>query len=178
MAFLKALWDIIKAVFIRPNYDKPVIEQPMNAPDINKEIENLMKPKRERILDNARSFLGKDASPENKTNKETACAESVAHILNSITPSIPKGVLSTIELAFHLDHSDEYKDTRIPKEGNIIVSPRKGSQLGHTGIFITTDTIASNDSRDGLFQLNYSFDEWAQEMRQKRGLRIFIYEAV
>src|SRR3990167_8383457 len=177
MNFLKALWAFIEAIFMRPNYDEPVMENTVNK-EVDEAVKEVMKSKRQRILEAARTALGTDASPNNKTSRETACAETVSHIIHPITESIPTDVLSTVELTYYLDQSHEYIDTRLPKEGNIIMSHRKGGQLGHTGIFITPDTIASNDSRTGKFEINYNLDEWAAEMRGKRWLNILIFEAV
>jgi len=38
--------------------------------------------------------------------------------------------------------------------------------------------IISNDSKTGKMEINYTLDSWIKEMRYKRGLRIFFWEAL
>ncbi len=146
------------------------MDNPVNQPEVLT--------RREEILKAAKEALDTDASPENKAHRDLACAESVSHILNSVIPHFPKGVLSTAELEHFLDYSPDFVPTKIPKPGCVIVSPRNATQHGHAGLFLTADRIASNDSEDGLWKDNYSLDEWAKEMRGERGLHIFLFEAV
>lgn len=134
-------------------------------------------PAREKILQAARDALGTDASPMNLAPQELSCAEAVSNIVKRVYPSFMMTV-STIELDRFLTNSPYFKSTKIPKPGSIINSPRIGGNPGHCGIFLTTNRIASNDSKTGKFKDNYSFDSWAREMRDRRGLKIFIYEPI
>lgn len=132
-------------------------------------------PAREKILQAAKDALGTDASPMNLAPQELSCAEAVSNIVKKVYPSFMLTV-STIELDRFLTSSPYFKSTKIPKPGSVIVSPRQGNTPGHTGLFLTADRIASNDSRTGKFQENYTLQTWIEEMRKKRGLRIYFYE--
>lgn len=132
---------------------------------------------REKLLEIAKSFLGKDASPKNLAPREVSCAEGVSNIIGQLFPDFDDQIVSTVELDYELDRSPYFRATKLPKAGNVIVSPRTKQQYGHAGIFLSDSRIASNNSMSGLFQNNYSLDEWIKEMREKRGLRIYFYEA-
>lgn len=134
-------------------------------------------PAREKLLMAAKMALGTDASPMNLAPQELSCAEAVSNVVKKVFPSFMLTV-STIELDRFLSKSPQFKSTKIPSPGCIINSPRLGSIPGHCGIFLTTNRIASNDSKTGKFQDNYSLDSWAREMRDKRGLKIYLYEPI
>lgn len=130
----------------------------------------------EKVLLTVRAHLGTDASPMNLAPKELSCAEGVANILNKVYPSVPRNIISTNILDKHLSDSTHFKSTKIPKPGSVIMSPRQGTTPGHCGFFLTSNRIASNSSKTGLFEDNYSLDSWVREMRDKRKLKIYIYE--
>ncbi len=153
---------------MRPNYDTPVMDNPVNQPEVLT--------RREEILEAAKSWLGKDASPANKATNDHSCSESVSNVLNGVL-TFPS-VLSTAELDHFLDRSGDFVPTKIPKPGTIIVSPRTNTVLGHCGIFLTADRIASNTSADGIWRDNYDLKSWVAEMRGVRGLHVFMYDAV
>ena len=130
---------------------------------------------REKIHQNALMWIGRDASPKNLAPKELSCAESVANILHEVLPTFPKDIVSTIELQSILDKHSNFERTLIPKPGCVLVSPRIGDRPGHSGFFTTGNGIISNDSKTGRMQLNYDLNSWIREMKEKRGLRIFIW---
>lgn len=122
--------------------------------------------------------IGKDASPRNLAPQELSCAEGVSNLIHLVDPTFPGNVISTIELTRLLDLHDNYQQTRIPKPGCVIVSPRKGTTPGHAGIFTHGQRIISNDSKLGKMQNNYSLTSWAKEMRDRRGLKIYFWEPI
>lgn len=130
------------------------------------------------IYNEAHNWIGKDASPKNAAVQELACAESVCTILHGVIPDFPLDIISTAVLAQTLEHHPHFASTDLFWPGTIIVSPRTATINGHAGIFLSGGRIASNDSKTGLFEDNYSLDEWAKEMRVKRGLRILYFKAV
>lgn len=174
MKFLKALLDLILSFFVEPSYDVDPKTLDMNTEPVEQPV--VPPNPRELLVAEARKWLGKDASPENKADKNVACVESVITIIRGLYPDFPK-TLSTIELDYYLTNSPHFRYVNTPRDGAIIISPRR-AEYGHVGICMTTDIIASNDSRSGLFELNYSLGEWIKEMRNNRGLKIFFYEPI
>jgi hypothetical protein len=69
-----------------------------------------------------------------------------------------------------------FAPTLDPTPGAVIISPRTATKNGHTGIFLTTDRIASNDSLTGKFNDNYSFAGWATSFLKNRGLHVYIFK--
>lgn len=130
------------------------------------------------IYNEAHNWLGKDASPKNLAPQELACSESVCTILHEVIPDFPLDIVSTATLAETLFKSPYFFIDTVYEPGTIIVSPRSELVHGHCGIFLAGGRIASNDSRGGLFEDNYSLDGWVQEMRVKRGLKILYFRPV
>ena len=163
-------WSIVEALFPPPAYDQDPKTLDMNQP------EPVILTKREELLKIFKEALGTDASPLNKAPSDFACAEAMCALIQKVFPDFPT-TLSTVELYYFLKESPHFVQTTWPKAGNVVVSPRR-VQYGHAGGFIENNLIASNDSKTGRFELNYSIDEWAKEMRDQRGLRIFFFEAI
>lgn len=132
---------------------------------------------REKLLAEALTWLGKDASPENIATAEFGCAESLSNIIHNVIPKFPSRMVSTAQLANTLDDYDmEFERTLIPKPGCIIVSPMIGTIHGHCGIWTDGQNIMSNDSATGRMQQNYTFDSWVKTFKEGRGLHILIWE--
>lgn len=144
----------------------PIIPHPPSMPN------NL------KIQDTAIAMLGKDASPKNLAPKEVACAESVSNILHSIFPDFPENIVGTDALFAELKRSSHFVGVLNPKEGTIVVSPRTPMINGHTGIYTHSNTIASNDSHDGLFKENYTRESWRRTFIAGRGLKGYLFDAV
>lgn len=130
------------------------------------------------IYNEAHNWIGKDASPRNLAPQELACSESVCTILHEVIPDFPVDIVSTSILAQTLEKNPHFVLDDVFGPGTVIVSPRTDAMNGHAGIFLSGGTIASNDSRGGLFEDNYSIDTWVAEMRGKRGLPILYFRPV
>lgn len=145
---------------------------------VQEKIKEVINP-REKLLIAAKEWLGKDASPDEKAPDDLACAESVSNILRSIYPDFPI-IISTAELRKQLNKDTRFKSTLDIKPGCILVSPTGSGNgtipNGHTGIFLTGDRIASNSSKSGLWEDNYSLDEWIAYYRDKGGFPLYVYE--
>ncbi len=112
------------------------------------------------------STIGKDASPFNYAPNEYGCAESVSSLINKvITFPIITGTTNLLSL---LETSPQFEEIAIPEQGCIIISATGTGKLanGHTGIVgknIAPDNslwIMSNDSRSGLWSVNYTINRW------------------
>lgn len=136
-----------------------------------------MKTKQELLLEEAEKWLGQDASPEDIAPDEVGCAESVSNIIANVLPFY-RSVKATTSLQTMLDTSKNFRRTLLPSSGCIIVSPRTKTTYGHAGIVGRRGKIISNDSSTGKMEENYTFDEWIKEFKEKRKLRILIWEVL
>lgn len=133
-----------------------------------------IKTKREIILEEARAWRGKDASPLNNAPQDLACAESVSYLLRRCGYSVPL-LVSTIDLNNWLNKN--FKLTTEWKAGNIIMSPTgsgNGSIVGHVGI-CDENTIWSNDSATGLWLDKYTLQGWIRRWRTLGGMPLYYY---
>ena len=78
------------------------------------------------IYQEARKWLGKEASPKDLAPDEVGCAESVSNIVNYVIPDFPAGVVSTINLKEILSKDPRFHTELNIQAGDIIVSPRIG----------------------------------------------------
>lgn len=172
MTFWKNLLEALKDlayIFTHGKEEMPTIPVIVRPPEPSKTPTEL-------LSDEARKWLGRDASPLNSAPQELACAESVSNIAHNALGTLPANVISTVVLCAILKQSGRFRAILEPKEGCIVVSPTEGTNIGHTGIFITDSQIASNDSRNGLFESNYSFSSWIAYFKFRKGLHIYIFE--
>lgn len=173
MKFLKHLWEIILAIFSSEKYE----------PDMPEEITPPPLPPKspcELVYEVSVASLGVDISPKDMAPDTLGCAESVSHILKSVFPDFPV-LVSTVDLANHLFKDPRFKGTLQYKPGVIIVSPTgtgNGTLRGHTGIFHEGSVIASNTSKTGLWEENYTLSSWVDYYRIKGGLKIYFFEPV
>ncbi len=165
------LADIISNIWqlLFPIKEKVIIK-PVEKPNMETNSEKLLKI--------AQSSLDTDVTPNDDVPDDVACAEVLSTIIKKLYPDF-KVFDSTKDLDMKLFTDKRFYRTGTPSRGSIIISPKKGDVLGHCGIFISDDRIASNNSFGGvkgLFTGNYTWDQWIKEFRDKRGLRIYIYQ--
>ena len=133
----------------------------------------------QRLAAEARAWLGLDASPQNKAPQELSCAEGVVNIVNVCWPNtLSENIVGTDALFAALKKSPKFKAVSDPVPGCIVVSPRTATINGHTGIYTESDTIASNDSRDGKFRENYTRAKWRRDFIVKKDLKGYLFEPV
>ena len=175
-----ALW--LRAIFIRPNYETPVAQEPMNQPPepVNEyegpRAESILIPANELLAETAQLWIGKDASPKNRAPKELSCAEGVVNIVNQAFPgTLHPDIVGTDALDLALRRSKRFKPVLDPAQGCIEVSPRTATVNGHCGIYVYNDKIASNDSRTGKFQINYTRQTWRDYFIKKKGLKAHLF---
>lgn len=143
-----------------------------NIDELKKQLEPTMQDK---FLKLCLEALDTDVSPDDLVNDEFGCAESLSTLIKRICPDFPV-IFSTKDLDWKLFIDKRFKRVDVPERGCVVISPRTNSVYGHCGVFITNERIASNNSKNGLFQGNYSWDDWIKEFKTKRGLRIYIYK--
>ncbi len=124
--------------------------------------------------------LDTDPSTLDSVKDELGCADTVSHLIKKLLPDFPI-IVSTKDLDMKLFMDKRFRRETEPAKGRIIISPRNNTQYGHTGVWITEERIASNNSfgiNKGKFNGNYTYAEWIKEFKEKRGLRIYIYSLV
>lgn len=136
------------------------------------------------LLDVCEEYLGKDASPQDAAPDELGCADTVTTLMRKVYPSVPH-MVSTVELSKWLsDPKNGYARVNDPEPEDIIVSPTSGTKVGHTGIFLDDDVIASNDSglyhrpNQGKFFKNYSMTTWTRRFRDRLGLPVYVFRRI
>lgn len=137
------------------------------------------------LFDVAKSYLGRDASPEDIASDEYGCAETVSDIIHAAFGDFPpdgKTIISTAILYQRLRAHPKFKATLDLLPGNIIISPTgygNGKLAnGHTGIFAEGKNIMSNSSSTGLFQQNYTIDQWVARYKTLGGFPIAVFQRV
>ncbi|MFA7290122.1 MAG: hypothetical protein WC055_14695 [Melioribacteraceae bacterium] len=132
--------------------------------------------KKNRLLSLAKSYIGKDASPNDIAPDELGCADSASTLLGQVM-TFPN-IISTAELFRYLDKDIRFKRVLDLTEGNIIISPTgygNGKVVGHVGI-IGKDCIYSNNSKTGLWDKHLNIEKWVAQYRTKGGLPIYVFK--
>jgi hypothetical protein len=131
----------------------------------------------ERVVETSNEYLGKDVTPNDEVSDDLACAQCVSRIIKDLLPDFPI-LVSTRDLFNHLSKDKRFKGTNVITPGTIIISPRTETVHGHCGIWMDKKNIASNNSKTGLWEKNYTLDEWVNIFRLKRGLKIYFFQPV
>jgi len=186
VSLVESIKEIIRAVFkligdlfknLLPEEKEAIINQ------VNINLEKIKTPMYEKLSNTdklialAKQSYETDISPKNKAPQEVSCSEGISELLNAILGNFPIQV-STLELKKQMDSDNRFNKVLEPCKGQIIISPRTNTTNGHVGLFVNDTEIASNDSRDGKFRVNYTWSSWVKEFKTKRGLRIFLFEVV
>ncbi len=190
MNFLIEIWNALCAslrawgdVFPRPAYDVDPKTLPMNQdkdplppPPYHKES---VPSAAIQLAQTAREFIGEDASPRNRAPEELSCAEGVVWIVNFTWKGcLSPDIVGTDQLYLALKRSMRFRPALDPVEGCIVVFPKTATTHGHTGIYVGQDSIASNDSRTGLFQENYTRESMRAYFVGKLGLKGYFFVPV
>lgn len=129
----------------------------------------------EKLFEEARAWLGRDASPMNLAPKEYACAESVTYVLRQAGFDI--GIITgTATLRDVLIRSWKFTKVLVPEPGDIILCTtgmgNGNIPNGHVGICLTDEKIASNNSYTGLWSDYYTFELWKKRYVDIGGYKI------
>lgn len=131
-------------------------------------------PKPVQLVNAITDSLGKSFTKDAPAEK--GCAETVCKITQKVYPNFPT-ILHTADLNNYLSKDQRFKATTVSGPGKIIISPTK-IESGHVGFFLPNGRIASNNSETGIFEDNYSLQNWVESFRTKKGLSIYYYEIV
>lgn len=126
----------------------------------------------------SKDAIGTDASPRDLVQDGLGCAESLTTLLQPVVKDFPV-VTGTWSLWDNLRAHSAFKRVDRPEKGDIVLSVtgRGNGNLsnGHVGIVMENDMIASNDSRNGLWNKNYTVQSWKDYYVKKGGYDMMIY---
>lgn len=98
----------------------------------------------------------------NAVSEEFGCAEAVSWILLNAGFNIPNGGIANVNGLIDWMLMNGFEEIQIPLAGAIITShmaERSNPNHAHTGVCLHYG-IGSNNSNNGLFQQNYTYQGW------------------
>jgi hypothetical protein len=140
-----------------------------------------------KLYETTLTFLGKDPTPEDKVPDEVACMEVVNFIHNAAFGEPIGGGASTYLGWIVLKNHKKFAEMKTPLTGDICIAPTglndavgraNGITNGHIGIVCDNGTIASNDSKTGLFIKNYTLWSWRYRFSTIGHFPIFFYRRI
>lgn len=127
--------------------------------------------------------IGKEMSPKDLAPDEYACVESlegVYHLCKGTFIGGSKQLLSTLELITMLRVHPDFKEVGTPTPGCVIVSATgtgNGKIRGHCGVVGKTN-IMNNNSRTGLWEANYTVEQWKDRFERYGGMKTRFFRCV
>lgn len=168
--------DILK--LLRPQDAIPPV-----VPESLKLIKATMEPletPREALLRVAKEHLGKDVTPRDHVPDVVACAESLCNVIQSLDLTFP--ILPyTPDLLKELKRNPHYVGTLDLEPGNIIINATatgNGRIPGHCGVILENGKIASNNSKNGLWEDYYTIESWKARYRIYGGMPTMVFKKV
>jgi len=135
------------------------------------------------LLSVATAALGSDATPQDATPDEVACAEVVTTLLRKVYPETPL-ITGTWTLNNFLANSPQWKEVNEYEPECVVVAPtgtgRQGT-VGHTWIVMEDGTLASNNSYGlykGKFTKNYTPATAERKYRDDYKMQMHIYKHI
>ena len=135
-----------------------------------------------KLYEVACSALGTDASPENLARPEVACAETVTYLISLVDSNIQwTNRLATFHMRKDMLRGKNFESVTHPRKGSIVLSAtdwdKNGNiNVGHVGIYMGDNQIASNNSYTGIFDKNYSLDSWTRYFKDRKGLDVLYFD--
>lgn len=141
------------------------------------------------LYDAAYSFLGEDASPQDNAPDEFGCVDSLVGVLDKAFPALHiPSLISTITLARYLEDSPHFMELPGPEAGCIILAETNTGNgkvsNGHVGICgkrLSEDGslwVMSNDSRNGLWSVNFTVKGWERYYERLGGMKTRYFKPV
>lgn len=137
----------------------------------------------------AYAFIGADASPADEAPDEFGCADSLSRVIQKGLSYLNMPLyLATRTLGHYLLNSPAFRIVTEPSAGDIIISitgTGNGKVLnGHCGVVGKnkgpdgTPWIMSNDSRTGMWEVNYTLGAWRRYYVDKGALATYFFEPI
>lgn len=139
-----------------------------------------------RLYEESIKALGTDLSPQDEVPDEVACASSLSRLIQRAAPHLNfPHLVSTRQLFDYFEQSPSFKPVQKPQYGDIVLSVTgtgsgriKNGHCGIRGKFQAWDSspwIMSNDSRNGLWTVNFTLNTWIQYYETRGGMKTFYY---
>ena len=126
----------------------------------------------------AMSCLGKDMG-DSGYGDDVDCAITVNNVvLKAFHKDFLGGFISTTKMYEALLKNKKWIQVQKPLMGDIVISPTRGKNIGHVGIFSFGDTILSNDSNTGLFWVKFTLKKWIEHYQKEKGLPVFYFRRI
>jgi hypothetical protein len=157
-----------------------------NIDKLKEQLKPNIETMQEKFIKTCLDALDTDVTLQDTTPDFVACAETVSTLIKKVFTDFPI-IVGTKELDWKLFSDKRFQRITIPEIGCIVVSPSKTDPKGaiithgHTGAFITSERIASNNSlgvNKGKFTGNYSWEEWIKYFKETLGLKIYLYKII
>lgn len=110
----------------------------------------------------AAANLGRRLTLNSEVPEEVGCAQAVSWILLNAEFPIPKHGISTVNGLIDWMLANGFEEIYAPAAGAVITAhrrPRTDPAYAHAGICLNYG-IGSNDSRNGRFTQNYTYESW------------------
>ena len=125
-----------------------------------------------------KSLMGQRLTLDPSVPKDVGCAQCMSYILKEAGYKIPKGGISGTYSLYEWLNKNFYKTDTIEK-GNIIISVTgtgNGKIRGHVGVFLDNEVIASNNSKTGLLDTHWKYENWKAYYQQVGKLKTVIFK--
>lgn len=135
-------------------------------------------PEEPKLYTVAKSLLGKRLTLDNSVPKNVGCAQALSYILKEAGYAIPKGGISGTYTLYGWLQKNFLKTDTLEK-GNIIISVTgtgNGKIRGHVGVVLDDEVIASNNSKTGLLDTHWKYENWKAYYTQVGKLKTVIFK--
>lgn len=136
----------------------------------------------QRLWFEAQRRLGTEVSTTNLAPEEFGCAETISDLIIDARFFDMPIMISTIALRDFFNKSSAWVKVGTPLPGDVIISATLGAVHGHTGMIMSNNkdgvVIASNDSRSGLFDENYTLQSWIRRYQNLLGLQVEYFRRI
>ncbi|WP_027146028.1 hypothetical protein [Mesorhizobium sp. WSM3626] len=105
-----------------------------------------------------------------------ACAWAVNEVARRALGRQIGGGLSTANMYLVLKAKHKQLSVGSQMPGNVIISPTKGSNVGHVGIVGPSGQIYSNSSSRAVFYNKYTLNSWQAHYGDLKGLQVLFYQ--
>lgn len=168
---------LLVGLFLRFFYQTPPEPIKPPTPPPMPEPVPLVETAAERLAEAAIAMLGTDVTPDDKVPDEVACVSSLVAVVPAEF-GLSKKLTYTPLLVNALDNNDHFERVSVPRKGTIVVSPTQGTNVGHCGIYVEDNQIASNNSKTGKWEVNYTRQSWIAYFGNKKQLRGYLFAPV
>ena len=134
----------------------------------------------QRVANSAIAALDQDVTPDDIVPDEVACVTQLVHIVPAEF-GLDINLKYTPKLFEALKKNPRFKPVLDPSVGTIVVSPTVGLNVGHCGVYVEANAIASNNSfgkNKGKWTVNYTRQSWRDYFIKQKGLKGYLFNPI